>query len=92
MKIQKKQLSAVIAFALTLTIAATFISALPAVSAVPATKIKNIAYIYAEPNPVGIGQAIYILGILTPAPKRNEKGSKRGRIVSALNPFAGLMA
>src|SRR4030067_2483028 len=61
MKLLKKQLSATIALALMLTI--TFITAVPVAKA-----LELRAYIYEQPNPVGLGQPIYITGWLTPPP------------------------
>jgi outer membrane protein assembly factor BamB len=60
LKIQKKQLSAAIAFALMLTIAVTLV-ALPAANAhTPAWTISTYAYINVAPNPVGVGQTAYV--------------------------------
>src|SRR4030066_1449671 len=70
MKLQKKHLSAAIALALTLTIAATFITSVP----VPAqmwtgTKISTKAWISETPNPVKLGGTVLITGWITPPPE-----------------------
>ena len=60
LKIPKKQVSAAIAFALMLTIAAT-IGALPIVSAhTPAWNVATFAFISVWPNPIGVGQTVNI--------------------------------
>jgi len=64
MKNQKKRLSAAIALALTLTIAAT-LTALPAVDAQITWTTK--AYVACSPNPIGVNQTVWIGGWLTPS-------------------------
>ena len=62
----KKRFSAAIAFALMLTIAATFIT-IASVTGLYLTK-KHDAYVTVIPNPVGIGQRVYIAAWVTPPP------------------------
>ena len=72
LKIQKKQLSAAIAFVLTLTIAATFITALPVAFGqfLPNARESHL-YCSAAPNPVGKGQNVFIVGWIYPPPSDN---------------------
>src|SRR3990170_7401579 len=69
MKTQKKRLQAAIALALTLTIA---VASLIPIAPAAAAKIKCVAILYEAPNPVGVGQSLYIVGILTPPPAANK--------------------
>ena len=66
MKLLKKQLSTAIAIALVLTIAATFITALPV--AFGQVKIQMQGGVRAFPSPVGINQTITIEGYINPPP------------------------
>ena len=67
MKTLKKQLSTAIAFALMLTIAATFITCAP--TAFGQATVKSYAFVYATPQTIGTGGTIYIVGWIQPAPR-----------------------
>jgi hypothetical protein len=69
LKIRRKHLSAAVALALTLTIAATFIIALPIASGqfLPDAR-ESFAYAVEFPNPVGKGQSCVITGWVYPPP------------------------
>src|SRR3989304_2922842 len=66
LKIQRKHLSAAIAFALILTIAAAFIICLPLAAAQIAR--KTTGYVSAIPKTVGIGKSVLISGWVVPPP------------------------
>src|SRR4030067_1546756 len=72
MKMQKKQMSAAIALALTLTIAATFITSVPVAYAPGGNQLQGVLqthiYVSASPNPVGKGQNVFFAGWVWPAP------------------------
>jgi outer membrane protein assembly factor BamB len=68
MKIQKKQLQAAITIALTLTIAATLLTAVPITLGQVAPKIATTAMVKMTPPISGINQNVLIEGVITPRP------------------------
>src|SRR3990170_7021321 len=67
MELHKKHLSAAIAIALTLILAATFITALPTAFG---QTVDSYSFVFAYPPTVGLGEAAYIVGWIIPPPSR----------------------
>src|SRR3989337_2986849 len=74
LQIQKKHLSAAIALALTLTIAATLVTASPIVFGQFLPNARQVdVFAYAAPNIVGKGQSTFITGWVYPAPSNTSE-------------------
>ena len=86
MKTLKKRLSVAIAFALALTIAATFVTCLPAANAqsyfdTASTLRKTKAYLSVRPHTVGVGQDLLVNMWVFPPPRGPYWWSRITRIV-----------
>src|SRR3990170_3023761 len=99
MKIQKKQLSAVIAFALMLTLAATFITALPVTLGQTQILITTYIWPWVGRTTVGINQPMLIEGVLYPPPGytinhtytiRAPNGTITKKNVATFDPIGGV--
>jgi hypothetical protein len=64
----RKNLSSAITLLLTLTIAASFIAALPDTYGQSLVQVSMTAILYKTPNPVGVNQKMFIEGLVSPTP------------------------